>query len=442
MINGSFCDRDSAQPYAPDLSDQDSQYAPTPGYYNETLHSHFEFSPTPDRYPQGSPVASICAPQETPRLLQVGEWEASRPDDEFPPTFIRYTIEWKVKVNNRFRWEDTIKNVTLTPSAYWPSVLRSKLENVLQERIPRSRRVRSDGTLVVMSVNDRKHKNEKFWFKSLDIDWTAVEEQLITWGKLHTRGKELRVIITFNYTEDDNLFRSAPGRGEKRGKSSVTKRMLGERDAQLDAEEHVSGEQSIWRAVYSLMRCPLPSCHLGPHCWQDPHGKKHYQLRTHHLKRLIAYVDAGGVLECQDDVPDAVREELYMEEQQKMEHSQSKNNTSLTPGNCPPININFIGGQSSIQPAAVDCIPQSEMSSHQKQHRFILLTIDGPRDVAVKEYSAWQETNVIDENLRAQFQLACDVTLANGLDLEQIHEDQNPEFFVQEGIAVDRKSVV
>ncbi|CAI7638513.1 unnamed protein product [Penicillium pancosmium] len=77
------------------------------------------------------------------------------------------------------------------------------------------------------------------------------------------------------------------------------------------------------------------------------------------------------------------------------------------------------------------------MSSLEKQHRFILLTIDGPRDVAVKEYSTWPETNVIDENLRAQFQLACDVTLANGLDLEQIHEDQNPEsFLVQEGIAV------
>ena len=37
MINGLFCDHDSAQPYAPDLSDQDSQYAPTPGYYNDTI---------------------------------------------------------------------------------------------------------------------------------------------------------------------------------------------------------------------------------------------------------------------------------------------------------------------------------------------------------------------------------------------------------------------
>ncbi|CAI7661493.1 unnamed protein product, partial [Penicillium pancosmium] len=90
MINGSFCDRDNAQHYAPDLSDQDSQYAPTPGYYNDTLHSYFEFSSSPDRYPQGSSVASICVPQETPRLLQVREWKAIIPDDEFPPTFIRY----------------------------------------------------------------------------------------------------------------------------------------------------------------------------------------------------------------------------------------------------------------------------------------------------------------------------------------------------------------
>ncbi|KAJ5644253.1 uncharacterized protein N7484_006760 [Penicillium longicatenatum] len=62
MINGSFCDRDNAQPYAPDLSDQASQYAPTPGYYNETLHSHFKFSPSPDRYPRAVPL-----PQSGPR---------------------------------------------------------------------------------------------------------------------------------------------------------------------------------------------------------------------------------------------------------------------------------------------------------------------------------------------------------------------------------------
>jgi hypothetical protein len=99
--------------------------------------------------------------------------------------------------------------------------------------------------------------------------------------------------------------------------------MLNEQDDQLDAEQHTSGEQSIWRAVYNLMHCPSPSCHLGPHCWQDPHGKKHYQLRTHHLKRLTAYVEGVGILQCQDDLPDAVREELFLEEQQRLESNRA-----------------------------------------------------------------------------------------------------------------------
>ncbi|KAJ5564500.1 hypothetical protein N7513_000742 [Penicillium frequentans] len=431
MINEPFCFLDNSQAQVADPWDQDSQYAPTPGYHNDTP-SNNGFSPSPDYYLEDGPVAPIFPSQQIPRLLQLHEWEASGPDDELPLNFIRYTIEWKVKVNNRFKWEDTIKNVTLTPSAYWPSALRTKLDKVLQERVPRSQRVRSDGTSMVMSVNDRKHKNLKIWFKSLDIDWTTVEEQLLAWGKLSTRGKEIRVMIIFNYTEDDHLSRSAGGRGEKRGKSSVTNRMLNDRDAQLDAEEHVSGQQSVWRAVYSLMRCPSPSCHLGPHCWQDPHGKKHYQLRTHHLKRLIAHVEGGGILECQDDVPEAMREDLFMEEQQRLEHSQSKSQKSLAPGTCPPININFLGGQ---PPQATDSVPASVLPSQQSQ-QVLLLTIDGPRDVAVREYSAWQETNVIDETLKAQFQLACDVTLANGLDLEQIHGDQHPDFFIEKGVAV------
>lgn len=212
--------------------------------------------------------------------------------------------------------------------------------------------------------------------------------------------------------------------------------MLDERDKQLDAEENASGQQSIWRGVYNLMRCPSPSCHLGPHCWQDPHGKKKYKLRTHHLKRLIAYVEKGGILQSHDDVPDIFREELYMEERQRLESQRSKSNKMVAAqGSCPPININFIGAQPSFQPqaaspaAAPGILPQP---SGQITDR---LNITGPRDLAVREYSAWQETNIIDDNLKAQFRQACDVTLANGLDLEQIHEDQDPTFFTATGIA-------
>lgn len=37
-----------------------------------------------------------------------------------------------MKVNNRFRSEDTEQDVALTPSAYWHSVLRGTLEKVLR----------------------------------------------------------------------------------------------------------------------------------------------------------------------------------------------------------------------------------------------------------------------------------------------------------------------
>jgi hypothetical protein len=56
--------------------------------------------------------------------------------------------------------------------------------------------------------------------------------------------------------------------------------MLQERDRQSFAEEAAPGEPPAWKAVYALMRCFPGSCELGPHCWQDPYGKKHYKLNN------------------------------------------------------------------------------------------------------------------------------------------------------------------
>jgi hypothetical protein len=382
-------------------SDQDSQYAPTPGYYEHTPLSEYGFSLSPNRCPQDGSEPILSITPEIHKLLQLSEWEANRLDDELSASFIRYTIEWKVKVNNRSVSEDTEQDVALTPSAYWPLVLRDKLYKVIEEKVARKRRVRSDDTSIVVSINDRKQRDLKKRFNGLSIDWSPVEKQLLVWGKFYASGKELRLKIIFNYIEDDISPRSSTGRNDKRGRSSVTKRMLNERDEQLDAEQHTTGEQSIWRAVYNLMRCPSPSCHLGPHCWQDPHGKKHYQLRTHHLKRLIAYVEGGGILECQNDVPDAVREELFLEEQQKLESLQTKGSKMLAAGNCPHININFMGGQHQPQSPATNSIATLATSPPQIGQTVDPLIIDGLRDLAVREYSAWQETNVVDDNLKA-----------------------------------------
>jgi hypothetical protein len=135
MFNASFSDRFDSHAHTPDASDQDWQSAPTPGYYDHTPPSECGFSPSPDCYTQDGPAALSSLQEDNPRFLQLREWEEYRTDDEPPPHFIRYTIEWKVKVNNRFRSEGTEQDVTLTPSAYWPSVLKGKLDKVLQERV-------------------------------------------------------------------------------------------------------------------------------------------------------------------------------------------------------------------------------------------------------------------------------------------------------------------
>jgi hypothetical protein len=70
--------------------------------------------------------------------------------------------------------------------------------------------------------------------------------------------------------------------------------MLQERDRQIYTEEAASGEPLAWKEVYSLMRCP-GFCELGPHCWQDPYGKKHYKLYGDQLESLVKYVQSGGI---------------------------------------------------------------------------------------------------------------------------------------------------
>lgn len=52
----------------------------------------------------------------------------------------------------------------------------------------------------------------------------------------------------------------------------------------------------------------------------------------------------------------------------------------------------------------------------------------------MRMYSEWQQSNVVDEALKTEFQKACDVALDDGLDLEQVYEDQDPGFFIPSGV--------
>ncbi|KAL4981369.1 hypothetical protein BDW68DRAFT_192993 [Aspergillus falconensis] len=105
--------------------------------------------------------------------------------------------------------------------------------------------------------------------------------------------------------------------------------------------ESTSGQAPAWEHVYRLMRCPGKPCDLGIWCWQDPTGKKHYSLKTHHLINVVKYVrDENGTLETHDDVPGRIREQLCAEEQQRSRSRVQKGpSVSTSTGN--PININL-----------------------------------------------------------------------------------------------------
>lgn len=67
------------------------------------------------------------------------------------------------------------------------------------------------------------------------------------------------------------------------------------------------------------------------------------------------------------------------------------------------------------------------------------LNIPSFRDNVVKEYCAWQQSQVKEPALKAGFQTTCGVMIKKGFSLESIRWNPNPKFLidedVQEGIA-------
>lgn len=47
----------------------------------------------------------------------------------------------------------------------------------------------------------------------------------------------------------------------------------------------------------------------------------------------------------------------------------------------------------------------------------------------MREYSSWQQLRLGDEILKAEVRKVCDIALDDGLDLAQINEDKDPNYF-------------
>ncbi|EHA21825.1 hypothetical protein ASPNIDRAFT_56474 [Aspergillus niger ATCC 1015] len=396
-------------------------YAPTPGNFDrERTPSEYSLCPSCERSPP-------LVPQSNRQRAFDSVEPRNGPADFEEPCYMPYVIEWRVTLNNRVLTKDTEQDLDSTPGSYWQQI-KQKAERVLLQKIDRDRRVRLDDTVVVVSVNERSQRDLTKRFEKADIDWTAINKQILMWQDLlHRPKKMLTISISINYREDNSSSRGT----DKRGTSSVTNRMLRQRDDQIDAEE-CSGQPSVWRDVYRKMRCPGPPCqHEGQYCWQDPAGKKHYRLRTHHLKSLVKYVEQGGILETHDDVPDNVREQLYAEDRQRLSKQNQTSNNLMSGSALPQININVHPSQ--LAQPSISSVPDTEETPSAVQDEFN--DIPGPLEGAVEEYVNWHLSRVGTESYKGNIKKARDIALENCFDIAQIR-GESPDFFVKQGVAI------
>ncbi|KAJ6004602.1 hypothetical protein N7540_012971 [Penicillium herquei] len=407
----SICSDDAYHPQTGHAWDEDSQYAPTPGYFGRTPAA-FSPSPTPV-YPTDPVQANQLG------FLPLTEWNEDVDYDEQFPRYICYTIAWKLMLNRKKVGSVTEKGLVVAPRDYWAKDLKPAVEEMLQMKKKNGQRVRSEGTAVIVKADDRSQQNLEL-FCAATIDWKSVEKQLRKWSNLVRSGKTLTIDIVFHYRGDDEV----PQKGEKRGRVSATSRMLAERKRHIDIEEEITERPATWDLAYSLMRCDVRSCpHKSDWCWEDPTDKKHYKLRVPHLERLIDYVDDGGCLDTHDDVPNDIRRDLVLESQK----GRNSKKTEVPSGPLyPPAIINVLPAQNGGVPAV------SSLRRSTDEH----VVIPGPREAAVREYCKWLESRAIDEAYKAGFRKICEVTLENHLDLELILEDPDCSFFVQRGIQI------
>ncbi|KAJ5640171.1 uncharacterized protein N7484_008033 [Penicillium longicatenatum] len=118
----------------------------------------------------------------------------------------------------------TEKGLVIAPQDYWATALKSAVKEMLQMKKKTGQRVRPEGTAVTVKASDRSQQNLEL-FCAATIDWKSVEKQLRKWSNLVRMGKILTIDIVFHYRGDDVV----PQKIEKRGRVSVTSRMLVER---------------------------------------------------------------------------------------------------------------------------------------------------------------------------------------------------------------------
>ncbi|KAH7118707.1 hypothetical protein B0J13DRAFT_197512, partial [Dactylonectria estremocensis] len=319
-------------------------------------------------------------------LLQLDDWTPNLPYNEAVPTCIRYSIEWKLLLNKgrlKKLTNDTEQNLTLAPGAFWDTTLKSKLEQLLKKKTPRTKSYEPEETTIIVSVTDRTERDLSKRFDEQDIEWGVIEDQLRAWSHLLHVGKRLRIEISFICKEVSRPASMTTRQSTSTGGATAVQ--FAERD-QLLASQEASGQSRVWSNVYNLMRCTGPPCD-GRYCWRDA-NRKHFPLDTSILTKLVQYAEEGNQLDTHQDVPPRILDLIYAKERESAERKR-KRKTSDSEGERLIKIINVLPGPYTQALIEGYLGSSSETSDVAQTKRSDDLRIPKPRDKAPGAYCQW-----------------------------------------------------
>ncbi|KAK3938295.1 hypothetical protein QBC46DRAFT_451306 [Diplogelasinospora grovesii] len=371
-------------------------------------------------------------------LLQSSDWDEDLAYDEFPPTCIHYSIEWKLLLNKGGRLTKLMykpeleQDLVLAPSALWNKSLKPVVEGRLKQKTPANKCYEPEETNVAVSVSDRaEHKLSKS-YPEFDIQWEAVEKQLRTWSPLFRGGRKLHIEIAF-------ICKPKSPSAAMQTRSRTRREATGRQHAELEAEqeeEQAAGRTNHWSKVYAIMRCTGPPC-TGTQCWRDPEREnKHFALDGEVMQELVTYSEEGNKLEDQKDVPQFIRDLIYKKdhlEAELRENNKKRRRQGSFSGNYPIQITNVLPGPSNQASAEASAGLRPEdpdvASAMQRQEEW---SIPEPRDDAIKQYCLWHCARVRSDAWKASFQSAAKITYRQGLDLKHVYEEQSVDLFVKD----------
>lgn len=384
--------------------------APTPALYTNSQGQR--------RWTRSVSMNSIEPQPRSLTFVQMKDWNQDAAYDQMPPTHIHYRLEWKLMINRSIECKNTEDGIVLEPTSYGPHILQPRLEALLKRKVIPPRSVQAVETDVEVKVTGRSQEDFVTQYERSNIDWLQVERQLLKCGGWFSKGKKLRVIICFRYREVNAATNTQKSNG-KRGRGSASEQMRAELTDEVDAEQAVTSRPAAWQHVYALFRCPGPPCDLKPWCWFDSRKNKRFELKAHHLRTLVRHKQSDQSLDTHDQIPETLREQIYREVEQSERHKQTQN-TIPTSGILPIHITNVLPNHASMHPETASKAEASPVEFF------------GLRDEDLQDYCDWQQTQVRKPSLKAAYQKLTDFVVDSGLDLELLHDDQDPQSLANE----------